>query len=296
VESKLGVGSTFTVDLILHALAADAPTCELTGSAVQAMVLPTGTAHRVLVVDDHPINREVLVRQLDILGIPADTAEDGIQAFEAWRSGAYSAVLADIHMPRLDGYGLVQRIRTAEIEHGHGNRVPFIAVTANALKGEEERCLELGMDAYITKPVSLQRLRLTLERWLSIAGAVAGDATARNREHQAAIDPSVLGAWLGEDSAAIAALLATFSASAAQAEAEIRVAAAKGNLAALVAAAHRLNGAARAVGATEVANVAAILERAGKAGDKAACNDALGPLATEFRRAMAAIGRLAGAA
>jgi CheY-like chemotaxis protein len=291
VESTPGTGTTFTVDLILHAAAAGAPAQDLTGSVTQAIELPAGSTYRVLVVDDHPVNREVLVRQLDILGLSADTAEDGVEGFEMWSAGQYSAVLADIHMPRLDGYGLVQRIRDAEFQQGAVKRVPFIAVTANALKGEEERCLELGMDAYISKPVSLQRLRLTLERWLSIAGAVADSAKAENRERQAAIDPSVLGAWLGEDPAAIAALLTKFSASAAEAEAEIRASVGKGNLAAAVAAAHKLNGAARAVGATEVANVAAIIERAGRAGDKGACNDALGPLATELRRVMAAITR-----
>ena len=295
VESAFGSGSTFIVDLVLHAAAAGAPAHDLTGSTTQPMVVPTDTTHRVLVVDDHPINQEVLVRQLDILGISADTAEDGIEGFEKWNAGQYSAVLADIHMPRLDGYGLLRRIRDAEVQQDAGKRVPFIAVTANALKGEEERCLELGMDAYIAKPVSLRRLRLTLERWLSISGEAADGARAQDREGQAAIDPSVLGAWLGEDPEAIAALLTKFSASAAEAEAEIRASAAKGNLGAAAAAAHKLNGAARAVGAINVANVAAVIEGAGKAGDKAACNDALGPLATELRRAMAAIARQAGA-
>ncbi len=295
VESTPGSGSTFTVDLVLHAAAASALAHDLAGSATQSMVLPAGTTHRVLVVDDHPVNREVLVRQLDILGLSADTAEDGIEGFEMWSAGEYSAVLADIHMPRLDGYGLARRIRDAEVQQGAGKRVPFIAVTANALKGEEERCLDLGMDAYITKPVSMQRLRMTLERWLSISGGAADSARAQNREGEAAIDPSVLGAWLSEDPAAIAALLTKFSASAVEAEAEIRASAIKGNLRAAAAAAHKLNGAARAVGAKDVAKVAAVIERAGKAGDKAACNDALGPLATELRRAVAAIARQAGA-
>lgn len=101
---------------------------------------------------------------------------------------------------------------------------------------------------------------------------------------------------MGEDPAAIATLLTKFSASAVEAEAEIRASAIKGNLRAAAAAAHKLNGAARAVGAKEVAKVAAVIERAGKAGDKEACNDALGPLAMELRRAVAVIARQAGAA
>ena len=69
----------------------------------------------MLVVDDHPVNREVLVRQLDLLGLATDTANDGVEALEAWAAGdSYTAVLADIHMPRMDGYELARQIRIAE--------------------------------------------------------------------------------------------------------------------------------------------------------------------------------------
>ena len=71
---------------------------------------------RVLVVDDHPVNREVLVRQLDLIGLAADSVNDGVEALEAWAAGRYIAVLADIHMPRMDGYELARRIREAEAE------------------------------------------------------------------------------------------------------------------------------------------------------------------------------------
>ena len=74
----------------------------------------------MLVVDDHPVNQEVLVRQLDLLGVAADTAEDGVEALEAWQARPYAAVLADIHMPRMDGYELARRLRAIEAErHDH---------------------------------------------------------------------------------------------------------------------------------------------------------------------------------
>ena len=148
-----------------------------------AATRPRSERLRVLVVDDHPVNREVLVRQLDLLGLAADSVNDGVEALEAWAAGRYTAVLADIHMPRMDGYELTRRIRAAEAEGRKTGRTPIVAVTANAMKGEEERCIDAGMDAYLVKPVSIERLRATLERWLSVDrggnGHDAGQRRAR---------------------------------------------------------------------------------------------------------------------
>jgi len=102
VESAPGVGSTFTVTLTLHAALADSPLKTLlrpvarTSARVDAR---PGESPRVLVVEDHPVNREVLVLQLELLGIAADSVENGVDALEAWARGRYAAVLADIHMP-----------------------------------------------------------------------------------------------------------------------------------------------------------------------------------------------------
>src|SRR6185312_591299 len=115
---------------------------------------------------------------------------------DAWLAKPYGAVLADIHMPRMDGYELTRRLRAIEGERrADHQRTPVVAVTANAMKGEEERCLAAGMDAYLVKPVNIDALRAMLVRWLAIDEAAEyakGDAASSG-----AIDRSVLTSWLG---------------------------------------------------------------------------------------------------
>jgi signal transduction histidine kinase/FixJ family two-component response regulator/HPt (histidine-containing phosphotransfer) domain-containing protein len=283
VESRPGQGARFRVTL--HPRIAEAGALAAPVSDVVPAPLPPG-AGRVLVVDDHAVNREVLLRQLGMLGLEADAATDGEEALARWQTGRYAVVLSDLHMPGLDGFEFVRLLRGREAAERHG-RTPIIAVSANALAGEAERCLDAGMDGFLAKPVTIGRLRATLARWLSLAApqpAPDGDAAL-----VAALDPTALAAWLGADRAAIGAMLGRFLASARAAEAELAEAIAT-RMPAVPEAAHRLKGAALAVGAHGIAAAAARLERAGHAADTAACGAGIAALGAEIRRLAAELG------
>ena len=159
-----------------------------------------GERPRVLVVDDHPVNRDVLVLQLELLGIAADTAENGVDALGGMGdAGHYAAVLADIHMPHMDGHELARRLRATEADRGAA-RTPIIAVTANAMKGEEERCFASGMDACLVKPVSIERLRIDAGTLVVDSGREhVGNGPIESRQSTPAIDRAVLAEWLGDD-------------------------------------------------------------------------------------------------
>jgi len=113
----------------------------------------------ILVVDDHPINRRLLADQLGSLGYYCKTAADGVDALNVMSKNKIDIVLSDVNMPNMDGYRLTQRIREM------GLTLPVIGVTANALAEEKQRCLESGMDSCLSKPVTLDVLKVTLAEY-----------------------------------------------------------------------------------------------------------------------------------
>lgn len=121
-------------------------------------------ATRILVAEDNEINKIVIEKQLTQLGYQPKIVSDGLAALEEWTTGEYDLLLSDCHMPRLDGFGLSEKIRAIEFKENR-HRLPIIAITANALIGEAERCYAAGMDDYLSKPVKMSELKETIERW-----------------------------------------------------------------------------------------------------------------------------------
>ena len=126
-----------------------------------------GAGPKILLVEDNPVNREVAVGMLESLGCTAVPAENGRLALEAMNDAAYDAVLMDCQMPVMDGLTAAGEIRRREQTCGAA-RVPIIALTANAMEGDRERCLAAGMDDFLSKPFTQQQLATLLRRWLAL--------------------------------------------------------------------------------------------------------------------------------
>jgi signal transduction histidine kinase/CheY-like chemotaxis protein/HPt (histidine-containing phosphotransfer) domain-containing protein len=237
----------------------------------------------VLVVDDHPTNREVLTRQLARAGYACETSFDGEDALGRWKSGRYALVLADIHMPRMDGYQLTAAIRRIERAE-HRGRTPIVAITANVSKGEPERCLEAGMDDFLGKPLRIAQLATTLHRWLPHvvfdpreriteraprppAEALFDPLTDILSAPQAPIDQEVLKEIAGDDRVLARNLLRDFLLSAHRDLHAMREALHAENPGDAAREAHRMKGAAALVGARDVRAAAGAVESAGRAGD-----------------------------
>ena len=177
LQSTPGSGTTVTVELTLAVSSGER--AEVAGSgdgsgrvdvAPGRRALPSREeAERegslVLLVEDHPVNRQVLAAQLAAIGFRVDTAADAVEALERFAAGRYGLVFTDIQLPHVDGYELARRLRDAERAAGHIS-TPLLALTASALQGELDRCRAAGMDDLVTKPTTMAILSATLRRWL----------------------------------------------------------------------------------------------------------------------------------
>jgi signal transduction histidine kinase/ActR/RegA family two-component response regulator len=168
VESTPGQGSTFTFDACFQ-LSAGAG---LQGSSKPvAVAVPQPepaslTGRRVLVAEDNPVNQRLVHALLRKLGMESRLTPNGAEALACFRENGFDLVLMDCQMPEMDGYEATRQIRNHEIRTGR-KRTPVIAVTAFAMNGDRERCLEAGMDDYMSKPVHLDALEKTLLQWLA---------------------------------------------------------------------------------------------------------------------------------
>ncbi len=238
----------------------------------------------ILVAEDNEINQKVIRQQLGLLGYAADIASDGREALQRWQGIDYALLLTDLHMPEMDGFELVQTIRSAEAGQRH---LPIVALTANALKGEREHCLNAGMDDYLSKPVQLEDLRLTVEKYLAAAHSATEKETAKpvNAEPAAvAVDVHVLERLVGDDPALIKEMLSDFRVSMKKIAAELHAAYQAGQPETAGALAHKLKSSARSVGALALGELCAAMEQAGKNKNAEALTDVMPLFDREFAR------------
>ena len=227
----------------------------------------------VLVVDDHPVNRLLVIHQVSALGYANEAAENGLEALEMWRSGRFKLIITDCNMPEMDGYDLTRAIRAEEMATGQAHTL-IIACTANALKGEAENCFAAGMDDYIAKPVELPNLMAKLDQWFPLPGgrppppAGRSDSSpARAQAGGAPIDPVALAEVAGGDEALERQMFAQFLRFNGEDVAQLARAFELRDPASVFHAAHRIKGAAKAIGAIALAEVCGRLEAAGRAND-----------------------------
>jgi signal transduction histidine kinase/DNA-binding response OmpR family regulator len=146
-----------------------------------AAATPTRLRGRVLLAEDSPINLEVAEAMLAELGLEVTTAGDGREAIDKVRDGDFDLVLMDCQMPVMDGYAATGAIR--ELTRGRPRRLPIVAVTANVLRGDEERCIAAGMDAFLAKPYTFAQVYAVLAEFLPAADMAADGASSASALH-----------------------------------------------------------------------------------------------------------------
>ena len=159
VESEPGRGSKFVLEVPMN-VSPEPPPREETVEPVSGRTVYA----RVLVVEDNPVNRRLTQRMLEKLGCAVELAEDGFQGLEAAARGRFDLVLMDWQMPGIDGLETTRRMKAA---WPPDRQVPIVAVTANAMEGDRDACLEAGMCDYLTKPLRMSALAAALERWIA---------------------------------------------------------------------------------------------------------------------------------
>jgi signal transduction histidine kinase/CheY-like chemotaxis protein/HPt (histidine-containing phosphotransfer) domain-containing protein/HAMP domain-containing protein len=246
----------------------------------------------ILFAEDNLTNQDVIQRQLNSLGYTCEIADNGREALDALDRRRHAILLTDCHMPEMDGFQLTAGVRQQEIDQELIDRLPIIAITANALQGEADRCIAAGMDDYLSKPVEMAKLRATLKRWMPQSAdthveheppeqaktsepaskpepEAAPEGVNEDSEDESAlvVDLTSLKDMFGDDPETISEILQDFIAPSVDIVAEIKAGFDDRDETAVALAAHKLKSSSRAVGANSLADLCLTLEMAGKEGD-----------------------------
>ena len=250
---------------------------------------------RILLAEDNEVNQLVAMEVLSRSGFACEAVDNGRKAVEAAAGGRFQVILMDCQMPEMDGFEASRRIRKWEGENGIGRPVPIIALTANALKGDRERCLEAGMTGYVTKPIHPAELVAAIDSALAPASEVPVDKGA---DGDAVDDPTVsidlqslLDRCVGSIDVA-SKVLAQFEQHLDQNVRCIEESIAAGDADRTMKLAHTLKGTSANLSATSISTIAAELEQMGRTANLASAESALSRLKSESRQCLAQLPHL----
>jgi signal transduction histidine kinase/CheY-like chemotaxis protein/HPt (histidine-containing phosphotransfer) domain-containing protein len=230
----------------------------------------------VLLAEDNLMNQRVIVDQLNALGYAVEVADDGAIALEKWRQYHYPLLLTDLHMPNMSGYDLTSAIRKESLHLSEGAEFTrIVAVTANALKGEEQKCLSVGMDGYITKPIELAALETMLTRWLPHAAELKKTTVSatENNQNNSPICFTTIANFLGNNPAKHEEYLNYFVKHAAELLSNMTTAVQNQDRSTVRSVAHQFKSVAKSVGALGLSSDALKLEKAAEESDWPVINE-----------------------
>ncbi len=244
---------------------------------------------RILVAEDNVVNRKVALYQLERLGYQADVVENGLEVLERFSQASYDVVLMDCQMPELDGYATTRELRK---RGGPGVQTVIIAMTANSMEGDREKCIASGMDDFVTKPVKIETLRVALERSTKPAARTVTTA-AVSRSAAGAIDLGKLSSLCdlpdGSSGTMLAELIDVFLENSEHLLADAKAAVAQGSAANLVRAAHTLKGSCSNFGAERLRNACSKMEDRARANAMGEAPALLALVEKEYARARTAL-------
>jgi CheY-like chemotaxis protein len=246
---------------------------------------------RILLAEDNLVNQKLAVRLLQRRGHSVVIAGNGREALAELRTRRFDVVLMDVQMPEMDGFAATAAIR--DHERHTGKHIPIVAMTAYAMKGDRERCLQAGMDRYVCKPIRAQELFDTVEGVVTQACPVKAAAAVDLPAVSSTLDTAAALARVGDDLELLQELAGVFLDECPRLMLELRTAAASADAARVKAAAHGIKGAVDNFGAKPAFEAALRLETLGRIGDLAGVEEALQNLEGEIERLKPALTSLA---
>jgi two-component system, sensor histidine kinase and response regulator len=245
---------------------------------------------RVLLAEDNPVNQKVASKMLERMGHTVSIAENGLEVLSALEKQSFDLILMDIQMPEMDGFEATRSIR--EHEKAAGEHVPIVAMTAHAMKGDKEKCLQAGMDGYIAKPINAQQLFETIEN-LFQTGLTAEQPPEAPEAGKSPVDMTRILERIGGDTDLLKELAALFTGDCPGMLRDIRDAVEERNAEALLKAAHALKGSVGNFAADAAVEAALRLEMMGRNQDLTEAPQALAELEREVDRVCEVLSTLA---